>query len=115
MNETKWTGIICDEMEKCNAIIFACVAQKMQAPGWPDRQVTHRYWMGWLEFKGETTKVTKLQKKRIRDLNARQPGTAYVVRYPDKIEDQDGNLQALFANGLDLIKALQELRNECAH
>jgi len=107
MKECAWTRKMCRELERCNAVVFACVAHKMQAPGWPDRWVCHRRWRGWLEFKGDNTRLTALQRKRIRDLNDRQPGSAFVVRHPNRIEDCDGNLIATFNSAIELLTIVQ--------
>lgn len=62
----------------------------MQSSGIPDRYVCHTLWHGWMEFKGEVTRITKLQKIFIRDHNARQLCSAVVVRFPDRVEDYNG-------------------------
>jgi hypothetical protein len=91
--------------------VFAIVAHKFQEPGWPDRYVHHRYWHGWLEFKGEHTRLDKKQRIIIARLNERVPDSAFVVRWPDRIEDEEGELLATFnGTGHDLIEALKLLK-----
>lgn len=110
MTESKWTRKICCEMEECNAIVTAMVASMMQQPGIPDRHVCHAHWGGWLEFKGERTRLTDVQKIFVREQNRRRPGTAFVVRAPDRIEDHEGVLVSYFdGTGHDLVLKLGEL------
>jgi len=114
MKEGQWTRKVCASLKKCNAVIFACVAQAMQEPGWPDRWICHRRWRGWLEFKGVNTRLSAIQRKKIDDLNARQPGSAYVVRQPGIVEDTKGNELARFTTAVELLKILEELTNEAS-
>lgn len=68
--------------------------------------------MGWLEFKGPKTRLTNLQKIFIRELNARHPGIAYVVRQPRYIEDHEGNVLETFNDEMDLLNKLAALTSE---
>ena len=111
--EGEWTRDVCEQMTRCNAMILPNVAGRMVAPGWPDRLVWHRYWSGLLEFKGKRTRVEPHQKIKLRELRERQPGCVFVVRYPDRIEDENGSLIANFdGSGHGLIIKLAELRDE---
>lgn len=109
MNENEWTRKICKELEQHNAIVFALVGSEMQTVGIPDRYICHSRWQGWLEFKGVNTVLSTIQRKRINDLNARQPGLAYVIRYPGNIESSNGIQLAVFHNVAELLDALVEL------
>lgn len=110
MTESEWTRDICAGIRLCNGIVQAIVGSKMQDPGWPDRFICHRYWRGHIEFKGAKTRLTDKQRIIIRGLRERQPGSAYVVRYPDRIEDHEGELLATFdGTALGLLKTLQQI------
>ncbi len=110
MNESPWTRKICQEMRKCNAMVFSVVGGQMQMPGWPDRYICHRYWQGWLEFKGVQTRVSSIQRVVLRGLRKHHPGLAYVVRMPDRIEDEEGQLVRRFdGTGKGLLTVLERL------
>lgn len=107
MAECKWTREICAQLERYNTLIFPVVASRMQKPGWPDRFIAHTQWQGWLEFKDYKTPVSRLQKKVLRELRLRNKRLAYIVRRPDRIEDERGNLLGHFdGTGLGLLKEL---------
>lgn len=80
MKESAWTAKVCRELEMMNAVILPIVAQTKMPPGWPDRYIHHRYWQGFVEFKGETTVLAKHQEQRIGQLNERAPGSAFIAR-----------------------------------
>lgn len=110
MRESVWKKGILEDMERCNTMVFHIVASLMQEPGWPDEHVTHRYWQGFIEFKGEKTRLEKKQEIIIRELNKRQPMSAVIARYPDRIENHKGELIAHFdGTGRGLILKLKEL------
>lgn len=67
----------------------------------------HPAWHGWLEFKGARTALTAKQRIVLRRLNERVPGSAYVVRYPDRIENERGDLLATFDEPGQLLEALR--------
>lgn len=121
--ECAWTRSICQKLEAHGCKVRSIVASRMQQPGWPDRWVTHRLWHGHLEFKGEDTVLTALQRIVIRDINLRQPGTAFVVRCAQKpnwpeagrIEDHDGKVLHEFDNVRGLLAGLHHLRASCIH
>lgn len=128
MTESEWTrAVVMPALKSCNCMVFAVVggaAQRsdsreerapvvMQQPGWPDRYVHHKYWAGWLEIKGEKTRVTDLQAKVMRELNNRRPGSAFVLRLPGLIESESGetlaDLSGFEWTGIELIRALHAL------
>jgi hypothetical protein len=92
--EPELTRAFCAALAARGALVKAHVASLMNDSGWPDRWICHRLWHGHLEFKGPRTAVTALQAKRIREVEARQPGTAYVARFVGEgfvqLEDADG-------------------------
>lgn len=113
--EIEWTHKVVQEMRNCNARVTAIVAHARQEPGIPDRYVCHTYWAGWLEFKGAETKVTVKQSIFIREHNKRHPETAFVVRYPNVIEDHDGHiLEEWDGTGKGLLVALGRRRAQLA-
>lgn len=110
--ESPWTRVMCKQMRMCNAKVIAIVASSMQEPGLPDRLIWHKYWHGFLEFKGSKTAVTGEQTSKIRELNGRVPDSAYVVREPDRIENCCGILVARFdGTGSGLLQTLRRLHD----
>lgn len=111
--ESPWTKRVCDELRKCNALVFSLIAQRAGEAGWPDRYVCHKLWSGWLEFKGNATKLKRKQAFVIRELNVRQPGSAFIIRKDGSkddgggiIEDHEERLMLRFKNSKDLLKKL---------
>jgi hypothetical protein len=99
-------------MERYNAYFFSCVASRMQTPGWPDRYMAHKWWSGWLEFKGAATRVAPGQKVVLREIRSRG-AAAWVVRLGgvNQIEDEEGNVYAHFdGTGIGLLTALKGLK-----
>lgn len=89
MNEIYWTRKLCRELrDNHGAIIKAIVGGSLSGEGWPDRYLHHGL-IGcglWLEFKGEKTKLEPLQKHTICELNRLIEFSAFVIRFPNKIE-----------------------------
>ena len=123
MNECEWTRDTCKDLVACGAVVFtnqrpyvvggrAKLAQVAPA-GWPDRWIGHVVWSGWLEFKGDRTPLEPLQARRIRDMQERWPGSAWVARrHPDgtMIEDHEGRRRVLAIGGAEsLLLALSHL------
>lgn len=110
MTESEWTRQIDKQLEDLNAVVIRIVGGMMQAPGLPDRCVWHSRWHGWLEFKGERTPLSTIQKKRIDDLNARVAGSTFVCRYSadgsHEIQNSVGDCIGTFTSGKQLIDAL---------
>lgn len=78
--ERDWTKVVRDELTARGALVAVMAANRYTVPGWPDRWVGHRLWTGWLELKTEDGVVSALQAQRVRDIRARRPGTAWVLR-----------------------------------
>lgn len=82
-HELEWT----DEITKYLREQLACIvkvefsASRYQQAGWPDRWLCCPIWTGWLEFKGENTRVELLQIERMKEIWIRNPGGVYVVRH----------------------------------
>lgn len=114
--ECAWTRRTCEALTRLGCKVRAIVATRRQQPGWPDRWLCHERWHGHLEFKGVETKLTTLQRIVIREINLRQPGTAFVVRRagPDAdagyIEDHDENELWRFDDAAGLLEGLATLR-----
>lgn len=90
------------------AMVFAVVAHRLQESGWPDRYVSHVRWRGWLEFKGPETPVAVKQRIVLRGLRARGDA-AWVVRLPNRVEDEDGALLGEFdGTAAGLLQWLEE-------
>src|SRR5580765_53190 len=108
MTEAQFTSKICKGLEAMGAFVFAIVGGNMQRPGMPDRYVHHMRWQGFLEFKGEHGTVSQIQKYTINHLNKIVPGSAYIIRAPNIIEDISGDVVGHFDSANDLLLKLQE-------
>jgi hypothetical protein len=78
--ERDWTRVVRDELTARGALVMVAAANRYTVPGWPDRWVCHCLWAGWLELKTEDGLVSALQARRVREICARRPGTAWVLR-----------------------------------
>ena len=110
MKETDFAKKITKNIRDCNGLVLSVVGNRMQQNSWPDIYVAHRYWTGWIEFKGLKTMLRKDQAKLLEGLRERYI-EAYVVRAPNMIEDHNGNLLELFDPKVpvDLLKRLREI------
>jgi hypothetical protein len=95
MSECEKTREFCLRLESVGAYIFPIVAHKRQQPGWPDRYISHVLWHGFVEFKDWKTPVQLNQRLRLREMNRRQPGSAWVARFSEvgygiDLEDPNG-------------------------
>lgn len=107
LSEKHFTKRVCTEMQRQGAKVTAIVAQSMQEPGIPDRHVSWRGYSWWLEFKDVRTKLKLAQKIWIRENNKRCHN-AFVVRAPDRVENEEGELIATFS-GKELLHVLYDL------
>jgi hypothetical protein len=121
MKESAWTKQICTEIEVAGGWVIPYVASRQNRAGTPDRQITHRLWAGWLEFKGLKTPVKPLQVHTLQQLNARAAGSAFVVRFPGIIQTviRAPGIKSVdridlvhFKTGLDLLNMLKILKEE---
>ncbi len=67
-------------------MIFPIVASRMQPPGWPDRIIVHRLWVGFIEFKGVNTAVRPVQAVVMKNLR-RRGRVVYIAREPGILID----------------------------
>lgn len=114
--EMDFTKQICKELEDRGADVYPVVAGRLGRSKYPDRLVTHRDWMGWLEFKGVTTVLQKAQKLRLERLRRCRAGSAWVVRRRDAESTRRGWLTTpdekerwAFEGGEELLKLLSVL------
>jgi len=70
----------------------------MQAPGWPDLQVFHPKWTGFLELK-VTAKPTKLQKARIAKLIRRGTPAFFLQLSGEELILRDSDFTELYRRG----------------
>lgn len=86
MGECSWTRKVCETLRGQNALVYPLVGNAFAPAGWPDRYVAHRYWNGFLEFKGDNTKVELHQQDVICEL--RKHGVSvWVVRRGNNDDD----------------------------
>ena len=112
MGEMEFTSRITKEMKDCNAMIYPLIqysktegAHRFGVPkGWPDRYVAHRYYQGFLEFKGAKTRIIQEQRYIISELRNRGVNV-YVIREPNIIEGEG----TFDSTGLGLLKKLRDL------
>ena len=95
MRESDFQKSIVKTIRAVGGKTFNVHGHAMQAPGWPDLQVYHRWWTGHLELKVGKNKATPKQRKVMLDLIER--GTdAYVLRWVSEgqidLETPDGDL-----------------------
>lgn len=82
-------------IQRVNGVTFAMVGSSMQQAGLPDRYVCHKKFRGWIEFKKDDNKLSKLQYLTLESLVERGD-TALVIRYRNDelmhIENYKGEL-----------------------
>lgn len=115
MKECPWTRKICKQLTTLGAEVKVEYAgSRYVASGWPDRFICHTVWMGWLEFKGDNTRVTDLQRERMKRLWERQPGSVYVVRHgydANYIQLYNGDTVAKWLSVEEMLLELRRLHN----
>ena len=119
--ETKLTKRWVGAMEGRGAVVVPYVASQMQPSGYPDRIVWHAWWTGWIELKGHRTRVQRNQRLRMRELNRRRAGSAYVFRFVDgssearwagTVEDQEGGVLSTIVDDPGVILATLQFLTE---
>lgn len=112
MKESIFQARIIKEARAVGAVVLNVHGGSLQSNGWPDLQINHPWWNGFLELKNEHGKVTPLQAKRIKDLLG--VGTwAFVARpglNPNHVvfEDHEGNVICHNGDCEHWLKALQQ-------
>jgi hypothetical protein len=124
MTECPWTRRICQELKSMAGVAvftnqrpyIVSGKAKLAQPsnlGWPDRYIAHPLYSGWIEFKGDKTRLSDLQRKVIGDLRYRWPGGAWIVRKHDTgivLQDENESDWAYAEDhGLSLLLALFQL------
>jgi len=117
MTEPQLTNRLMKQLKDHGALIFSAVGSKMQPNGWPDRYVHTHKWRGWLEFKVWDGCISKIQEFVIEQLNARQRGSAWFVRFSQDektitIYEREG-MQPLAScknSGVELLAVLNSIR-----
>lgn len=94
-SETAYRKFLIPELEGCTAEVFSIVGSKMQKNGYPDIIVDHPYYHGYVEFKGHDTVLEIHQYQRIKLLLA-TGANVLIVRAPNRVEDEEGNLLLTF-------------------
>lgn len=110
MSEIPYTHEVYKKLELLNAIVIPYVASMRNKPGVPDRIIVHKYWSGFLEFKGVRTPIKKNQELTIKELNKRDPGCAFVIRERGLIQNHLGETLAEFSDEKELLKELAWIR-----
>ena len=113
MKENEFAKRMTKAIRDCNGIVLSVVGNKMQQAAWPDIYVAHRYWQGWIEFKGHRTVLREDQRRMIEELHKRGVN-AVVVRYHPEgcmIETEHGVLLDIFNmdDDFDLLKKLRDM------
>lgn len=97
--ECKRTREFCKLLSNCNALILPIVGSIYTPPGWPDRYIAHPLWNGFIEFKEATTRLQPHQERILRELNKRNPHSAYLCRFLDLIEGEQWIFSIEYYNG----------------
>ncbi len=116
MKENEWVAQLIPQMRRCNALVHdnrdVVRVHSYNEAAWPDLYIVHRFYRGWIELKGQTTKVEDHQKAMIRKLKERGD-VVYVARYPDLIQNEEGVLfQHFDGTGKGLIFTLHALEKK---
>jgi hypothetical protein len=118
LTEASFTKLVCEELVKAGAMVKPIVAARTSGqPGWPDRLVVHKAWMGLMEFKSGRleAKVSRAQSIVCGQLNARSPGSApiyrvVVIKAPNLIIDPaSGIVVSTFTTAANLMSRLEML------
>ena len=96
-------------LEAVNADVTRNVASVVSRPGLPDLTIVHKWWIGFIEVKGEKTALRKAQQLVMRGMNKRRPGSAYIIRAPGIIESEEGKILGHFTSCRELLEKLQTL------
>ncbi len=81
LSESQWTREICKQLEQVLPIIITPLsASRLSMHGIPDRHFNSELWSGFVEFKGEKTKLTRLQSSFLRRQNMVTSGSAFIWR-----------------------------------
>ena len=113
MSESEETRGMCRALEALGAMTYPLVAGRYTPSGWPDRYLHHRRWHGFIEFKSPSREVEPLQRRMLRELNARCPGSAFVVRLPYTVEDASGKVLSTFDGTAAGLLATLEVLSTC--
>ena len=108
MTESKFRKVICRKIRDMGGIIIPYVGSAMQFKGVPDIYLAHRRYCGFIEFKGEDTKINQVQTKVMMSLR-NKGAKAYIVRAPRFICMPAGEIIEEFDNVPDLLIKLGEL------
>jgi spore maturation protein CgeB len=108
--ENKFSRDLVKGLRNMNALVYPITGSKYQVKGVPDLYVCHSKYIGWLELKVKEHKCESDQKYHIRELRKRG-ANAFVVRPPNRVEDEHGELLAMYVDNsipdlLDVLKAL---------
>ena len=107
-SETKFRKRICRKVREMGGIIIPYVGSAMQFRGVPDIYLAHNRYCGFIEFKGEETKLQPIQTKVMMQL--REKGCkAYIVRAPCLICHPAGEIIEDFESVPDLLVKLGDL------
>ena len=109
MRESESTARLMREIEDDGGVTIPLVGSYMSS-GWPDRLVYHRLWHGLIELKAPRGKLSDQQRASLRKLRERRSAHAVVVRFPERVEDELGELLTTFdGTGPGLMRALSVL------
>ncbi len=80
VSEFEWKAQLTEDLRGKAALVLSLHGHAMQAPGWPDLYIAHRFWSGWLELKREAT-LAPLQRERLEGLTSRGVN-GWIVHWP---------------------------------
>lgn len=61
MNESAKTRKLCSELSKLGFDYYATAGNQFSQPGWPDRYIAGKRFIGWIEFKEKSGRISDAQ------------------------------------------------------
>jgi hypothetical protein len=83
MIETRLTARLIKQIRLANGRVLNVHGHASQDPGWPDVFITHKYWTGWIEFKGPRTPISEYQENILASLY--QQVSIWIVRFVEVV------------------------------
>lgn len=85
MKERNFQTLLVKALRDSGAIVFNIHGHAMQVAGIPDLYVAHTIWIGWLELKTGTNKITILQSRALKQLEDRGVDAVIILARKPKI------------------------------
>lgn len=106
-SESDWSAKLCRKWRDQGAFVYRNVGNFRSGAGIPDATICYNRMTLWIEFKGQKTRLEKVQKECIRRLK-KAGAHSFVYRYPNLLQDEDGNLVCII-EPKDFLVSMQKL------